>query len=259
MEALKPRPIHYPDSDGERMADNTRQFNWIVTIKENLDALLPDFVAGDLLWYPIEGDPKTRVAPDVLVALGRPKGHRGSYKQWEEDNFTPHVVFEVLSPSNTLPEMIKKHRFYEARGVQEFYIYDPDRERFSAFNRDEQGLTEVEEVNGHISPLLGIRFDTSGEELVIYRPDGARFLTFPEIQQRLQTVEAERQRAETAQQEAEVAQRDAESAQKEAESAQKKAEKAQRRAERAVARQQRRAEQLASQLLALGIEPDAEE
>ncbi len=54
--------IIYPDSDGQPMADNTKQFRWIVGIKENLELLFsnnPDvFVAGDLLWYPVEGKPK---------------------------------------------------------------------------------------------------------------------------------------------------------------------------------------------------------
>lgn len=31
--------IIYPDSDGQAMSDNTRQFRWIVTIKENLEIL----------------------------------------------------------------------------------------------------------------------------------------------------------------------------------------------------------------------------
>ncbi|MGC1310468.1 MAG: hypothetical protein WA885_24825 [Phormidesmis sp.] len=52
----------YPDSDGQPMADNTQQFRWIMVIKENLERLFasdPDvFVAGDLLWYPVEGEPK---------------------------------------------------------------------------------------------------------------------------------------------------------------------------------------------------------
>ena len=29
----------YPDSDGQPMADNTKQFRWIVVIKENLERL----------------------------------------------------------------------------------------------------------------------------------------------------------------------------------------------------------------------------
>ena len=54
--------IVYEDSDGRRIADNTLQFEWIVTLKGGLDALFhadPDvFVAGDLLWYPVKGQPK---------------------------------------------------------------------------------------------------------------------------------------------------------------------------------------------------------
>ena len=60
------------------MADNTLQFKWIVVIKEGLEALFRDdpdvFVAGNLLWYPVEGKPKIRLAPDAMVAFGRPKG-----------------------------------------------------------------------------------------------------------------------------------------------------------------------------------------
>ena len=53
-----PKTIFYPDSDGKRMADNTLQFRWIVTIKEGAEALFRQdpnvFVAGDLLWYAVE-------------------------------------------------------------------------------------------------------------------------------------------------------------------------------------------------------------
>ena len=59
------------------------------------------FVAGDLLWYAQQGDPTERLAPDAMVVFGRPKGDRGSYKQWEEDGIAPQVVWEVLSPGNT--------------------------------------------------------------------------------------------------------------------------------------------------------------
>ena len=50
--------ITYPQSDGQPMADNTKQFRWIVTIQGGLDALLRDnpqvFVAGDLLGIALE-------------------------------------------------------------------------------------------------------------------------------------------------------------------------------------------------------------
>jgi len=74
--------VHYPDSNGQPMADNTIQYEYIVTLKGNLELLFADdpnvFVAGDLLWYPVENRPDIRQAPDTLVVFGRPKGHRGS-------------------------------------------------------------------------------------------------------------------------------------------------------------------------------------
>jgi Uma2 family endonuclease len=121
--AKKEVEIFYPESDGKPIADNTKQFECITKIKGNLDILFEDdvnvFVAGDLLWYPVEGEPKIRNAPNVLVTLGRPAGHRGSYQQWKEENILPQVVFEILSPSNRYAEMIDKHKFYEKYGVQE--------------------------------------------------------------------------------------------------------------------------------------------
>jgi Uma2 family endonuclease len=181
-----PQPqIIYPDSDGKPMADNTLQFRWIVTIKEGVDALFHDrsdvFVAGDLLWYPAEGHPEICQAPDVLVAFGRPKGDRGSYKQWEEGGIAPQVVFEVLSPNNRYHEMRRKFQFYEEYGVQEYYLYDPDDAMLEGWQRTTEGLDEIPRMHGWTSAQLGIRFDLSGSELAIYGPDGRRFLTYQEL------------------------------------------------------------------------------
>ena len=190
--------VIYPDSDGQPMADNTKQFRWIVTIKENLELLFanqPDvFVAGDLLWYPVEGDNKVRQAPDAMVVLGRPKGDRGSYQQWKEDNVAPQVVFEILSPGNRPSEMLRKFKFYERYGVQEYYIYDPDDIELAGWQR-QQKLVAIDDMNGWVSPLLQIRFVLDGEELEIYRPDGRKFLTTLELEQQ---AEQEKQRADIA-------------------------------------------------------------
>lgn len=189
--------IVYPESDGKPMADNTRQFRYIVTIQGGLDALFKDdpnvFVAGDLLWYPVEGNNQLRVAPDVMVAFGRPKGDRGSYLQWREGNITPQVVFEVLSPGNTLLEMTRKLRFYERHDVEEYYVYDPDHGELAGWRRAGDILEEITPMEGWVSPRLGVRFNLEGVELIITRPDGRRFETFVELTAR---AEAERQRAE---------------------------------------------------------------
>lgn len=192
--------IIYPDSDGQPMAENTQQFRWIVVIKENLELLFADnedvFVAGDLLWYPIEGDNKTRRAPDAMVVFGRPKGDRGSYKQWEEDNIAPQVVFEVLSPGNRLTEMMQKLEFYERFGVEEYYLYDPDRVDLTGWIRSGENLKVIESMQGWVSPRLQIRFDLNLDTLVIYRPDGERFYTFVELGQLREEAEDRAQVAE---------------------------------------------------------------
>lgn len=153
--------ILYPDSDGKPMADNTRQFRWIVTLKENLEILFVDradvFVAGDLLWYPVEGDNQTSHAPDAMVIFGRPKGDRGSYRQWQEDGIAPQVVFEVLSPSNSRPEMADKRDWYFRYGIEEYYQYDPDRNQLTGARRVDGRVVEIANMLGWVSPRLGIR------------------------------------------------------------------------------------------------------
>ena len=192
--------ITYPDSDGQPMADNTKQFEWIVVIKENLELIYADnpdvFVAGDLLWYPVEGNNKIRQAPDAMVAFGRPKGHRGSYRQWQEGNVAPQVVFEVLSPGNRRAEMNRKLLFYERYGVEEYYEYDPDRIEFSGCQRKENRLEIIDFIDTWVSPRLGIRFVLKPETLEIYRSNGERFLTFVELGQLLENTQAKLENAE---------------------------------------------------------------
>lgn len=219
--------VVYPDSDGKRMAENTLQFQWIVTIKEGLDALFRDrtdvFVAGDLLWYPIEGDNRMRLAPDAMVVFGRPKGYRGSYKQWEEGGIAPQVVFEVLSPDNRAGEMRKKRKFYERFKVDEYYVYDPDHHTFAAYHRNGEELVAIPNPVGMTSPRLGVRFELEGESFALFGPDGCRFLTNGELAE---------QRDELAEQRDELA--------------------------RSVEKQRSRADRLADRLRELGIDPDEE-
>jgi Uma2 family endonuclease len=223
--ASRTRPdVQYPDSDGQPMADNTVQFRWIVKLQGGLDALFRDdpnvFVAGDLLWYPVEGNNTLRAAPDVMVVFGRPKGDRGSYRQWEEDDVAPQVVFEILSPGNRPAETIRKFRFYERFGVEEFYLYDPETQLLEGWVRQGGSLTEIEQIDGWTSPRLSVRFDLSRGELEVLRPDGRPLVTYVEMAAQ---AEQERQRAEQECQRAE--------------------------------QERQRNERLLAQLLAAGIEP----
>jgi Uma2 family endonuclease len=260
---LSERPaIEYPDSDGLPMADNTLQYRWIVTIKGGLDAIFVDdpnvFVAGDLLWYPVEREPAIRSAPDVLVAVGRPKGDRGSYKQWEEGNLPPQVVFEVLSPGNRPAEMARKFQFYQQYGVDEYYIYNPDNGSLAGWRRAGDHLEEIPQMAGFVSPRLGIRFDPGEgtDNLRIFGPDGNRFLTFTEWVEKSKTNEL---RAEMERQRAEAERRRAEEERQRAEEERQRAEAAELRAfeqTRLAVTERQRAERLAARLRELGVEPE---
>jgi Uma2 family endonuclease len=178
-----PSHILYPDSDGKPMAENTLQYRWIVRLVTNLKQLLKDqvaFVAGDLLWYPVrvERPPAPCQAPDAMVALGRPDGDRGSYKQWEEDNIAPQVVFEILFPSNTISEMTAKQNFYAQYGVLEMFFYDPQSYNFWGLHRataqDSLMFINPDDLPW-TSPILNIRFELSADGLAVYHPDGELF------------------------------------------------------------------------------------
>jgi Uma2 family endonuclease len=246
---MRPQPaeIEYPESDGKRMSDNTLQAFWIILLYTNLDAIFPDFVAADLLWYPVRNRKKS-LAPDVMVALGRPKGYRGSYFPWNEDNIQPQVVFEIRSPSNTNAEMAKKRADYERYGVEEYYHYDPHRNVFEVFLRQGQALKKMPVVGSFDSPLLKIRFLLKPDGLKVLDPTGQPF----------RVLEEERQRAEEEYQRAEEQQQRAEEEHQRAEEERQRAEEERRLRQETEARlraEQERAERLYARLKALGLEP----
>jgi Uma2 family endonuclease len=215
MSAVRPIPLAglvFPDSDGKPMAENTRQYEAIVTLKGNIEAFAPEtaFVAGDHLIYVDPTDPTDRQAPDVYVAFGRPRHHRGSYRVWDEEGVFPQVIFEVLGPSNTATEMDAKRAFYFDHGAEEYYEFDPEAGTWVGYVLSpSSGEPErVANMGGYVSPRLGMRFAFRPLELLVYRPDGSRFLSFQEFND---LAEAERQRAEAERQRAEGERQRAES------------------------------------------------
>ena len=193
-ETMLPK-VHYPDSDGKPMAENTLQFEWISTVKWNLETQFHDrsdvFVAGDHLIYPVEGDATIRQAPDIYVAFGVPKGHRGSYKVFEESHIFPQVVFEVWSPSNTVADMAITREFYEHYGAEEFVIIYPDfPAHVDIWQRSDDRFHKVANAAAWTSPRLGIRFKIGKGTVAMLGPDGKVFQNPTEIA--LQRNEAER-------------------------------------------------------------------
>ena len=259
----------YPSSDGQPMSDNTKQFQWIVAVQGGLATQYVDdpdvAVFGNLLWYPVQGQPKVRVGPDVMVVLGRPKGDRGSYIQHREEGITPQVVFEVLSPGNTPAEMELKLAFYDQYGVQEYYILDPDEREHRGYLRDPATgtLEPIADLFGWVSPSLGIRFEMT-DELRIFKPDGSPFQFYKDVaadrqaERRAKTAErrAKAAAAQRADAEAQRADQNAQQAAADRQArldAEQRAETEARRAET----ERQEADRLRAQLRVLGIDPDA--
>ncbi|OWK38050.1 Uma2 family endonuclease [Fimbriiglobus ruber] len=171
---------------------------------------------------------------------------------WEEGGVFPQVIFEVLSPSNTAAEMRRKRAFYEHHGADEYYEYDPDTGGWDGWVRAAAtGRWAAVEMDEHVSPRVGIRFAVR-DELTVFRPDGRRFFSFQEINERMEAAErqvaAERKQKEAAERRAET-----ERKQKEAERKQKEAER-----KRAVTAETE-AERLRALLRAAGIDSNASE
>src|SRR5262249_36966915 len=102
-----------------------------------------------------------------------------------------------------------KEDFYERHGVEEYYVYDPEKNYLRIFVRQGTTFRKVRPPHGFVSPRLGIRFDLSGPELVVSYPDGRRFLTFEELDAQRQAAE---RRADKAEQRADKAEQRADKA-----------------------------------------------
>ena len=126
--------------------------------------------------------------------------------------------------------------------MQEYYAFDPDTGLLEGWLNNELGLEPIQTMQNWVSPLLGTRFATVNNELVMHAPDGSRFLPLRQIYDQLDiaqeaTADA-RARAEAEREKAEAERRAKESALAQAE------------AERA-------AKELAfAKLRALGIDPN---
>jgi hypothetical protein len=190
---LPPPDPNYPESDGEPLAENTLQWDWTVKVHGGLDVIFRDrpdvFVAADLFWYPVQGQPAIRTAPDAMVAFGRPKGHRRCYKQWEEGGVAPQVVFEIQAPGNRAGRIVQKFKFYERFGVNEFYAYDPHTVDLTVWLRNGTELGDIGKVDRWVSPLLDVRFDLSDGELKLFGPGNFEFLTFAELGRKVRELE----------------------------------------------------------------------
>lgn len=176
------RDIHYPESDGEPMAETEIHLDVTIDLIQGLRRRyrdVPDiYVVGDMFLYYVQGDPRSVVSPDVFLVKGVPKTpRRRVYKLWEEGE-APSLVIEVTSDSTSDEDTGKKKAIYERLGVEEYFLFDP--------------------LGDYLKPpLQGYRLVEGRYRPIPVDPDGSlRSLTTglilrPEADSRLRMVDAE--------------------------------------------------------------------
>ncbi len=154
--------VCYPSSDGKPLAETGIHIIAII----QLFGLLRDwfyarrndvYIAADMFWYWERGNRKARIAPDIMVNFGVTREHeRRSFMTWRENGVVPSVTFEMASKGTWRKNLTKSKDIYERRGVNEYFIFDPEFKFLEA-------------------PLLGFRLHRRKYFPIAAEPDGSMF------------------------------------------------------------------------------------
>jgi Uma2 family endonuclease len=107
-------------------------------------------VVATIFGLVIRKEPLTCREPDLAVFIRK--------NIIEEDGYihsAPELVVEVLSPSNTRRDMIRKTQDYESIGVPELWILSNESRTFEVLQLQDAKLRTIQIVNsGQLHPLL---------------------------------------------------------------------------------------------------------
>ncbi len=162
----------YPESDGKPMAETGIHVQAIVLLHQALEDFFHPrtdvFIASDMFWYWKEGRTKT-TAPDVMVVPGVGNHDRRSFFSWEENGAVPAVVFEIASQGTWRNDLDGKRKLYERRGVQEYFIFDPEelylRPQLIGFRLSGKRYRTLFAVNDSLNSALGFDMRPEGKML----------------------------------------------------------------------------------------------
>ncbi len=211
------REVDYPTSDGRPMAETQLHLNDMVDVLQMLDDFFAEeprvHVAGNLLLYYEEGNPRKHLAPDIFVTFGIEKlPLRDYFLVWKERK-APDVVFEITSKTTKREDQKKKLVIYrEILKVPEYFLFDPREDYLNpplqGFRLVEGKYAPIEPVAGRIpSDILGLHLERDGPSLRLFDPArGVQLLTPREARDvaerkaaaELERAEEGRQRAATA-------------------------------------------------------------
>jgi Uma2 family endonuclease len=193
----------YPTGDGKPVAETFDHLYALLITLEVLRQYLAGqraTVLGNQFLYYVQGFPRARTAPDVMVIFNVEPGGRDSYKIWEEGQ-APSVIFEITSPSTRKHDENFKKSLYAQLGVQEYWQFDPKGEwipeklrgfRLHDFTNSNGELESVYEpiTDGQSQPLQ-LRLTVDDRLIGFYRLDTGKKLLIPaELAEARQQAEA---------------------------------------------------------------------
>ena len=168
----------YPESDGEPMAETPKHQQVMIDcmdiLRSHFRGFVDVYIAGNMLLYYEEGNPRKSVSPDVFMVRGLSKKDLRTYKTWEQPS-TLDFVLEVASPSTYAKDFNEKKAIYEQiLRVKEYCIYDPYGEidpSFVGFRLVGGVYEEIAFVEGRLPcETLGLELGERDGVLRLYDP-----------------------------------------------------------------------------------------
>ena len=176
--------IIYSSSDGEPLAETQQHVLAILMALALLRLYLqeqPAVVFADQYLYYIEGNPRARVAPDVMVVFDIEKRLYPNYKIWEGQQ-TPAIIFEVTSAGTKETDWNFKKTLYEQLGVTEYWLFDPYgewvAEQLQGYRLNEDGVYKP--IRDNFSEVLQLKLQAEEYLIGFYRLDNGEKLLTPE-------------------------------------------------------------------------------
>ncbi len=206
------RPSHFPESDGEPMAETDKHRKQMIA---SLDALEEyyrgdpaTYVTGNILVHFCDESGEWKfLSPDIMVVKGVEKKDRRSYIL-EDEGKAPDLIIELISPKTKVEDFGNKRVVYAGWGVKEYFLFDPTGELSSAplcgFRL--QGNDYVPMMGARLhSEVLGLDLVVESGQLRLYDPQtGQRLLTHEESEAARRAAEAKAAQESAARQAAEA-------------------------------------------------------
>jgi Uma2 family endonuclease len=123
-------------------------------IFKKLDSLVTEAGKGDVLIAPFDvylDESNNAVQPDIIVVL---KENESIINKKGHIHGVPDMLIEILSEGNKDHDRIKKKNLYEAFGVREYWMVDPETKLATGFTLQQGRYQAIPEGSGRIASRL---------------------------------------------------------------------------------------------------------